>query len=335
MFFCIATPVFCGQLGSFIYTNSLNYPRADNIAVIANDTVIYVFGEWEWETDTPLPVERAIILPNGSLSAWTIESERYSGVRDSAVGAYAYGYLYVIGGEDATNGDSTTAERAQVNPDGTLGVWSTISILPSGFVGSTLVQTSTFLYVIGGGYSGSSYVYRIQTNPDGTFGSWILCTAQLNIGRDAQESYLINTTLYVMDGYFVSGGTKTVEKATVFPDGELSAFTTIGNTVTYHEGGGIAYDGQYLYIIDGYEGGPPTYQCEKVQVYPDGSLGTWEPATAQQLNNSEGAGGFVQTTTAFYSVGGYNGGAIATVEYAPIIFPLPTGIKKREWEIFN
>ncbi len=333
IFLLLVIRSFSQTIGNWTVINYLNVARSDNAAVIAQDTLIYTFGGTAY-TNTPYPVERAIVQSDGRLSSWSLESSQMLSARDSGVGASANGYIYAIGGEDEY-ANLTTVERAKINPDGTLSEWTVISVYTAVFYASTLVQTSTFLYVIGGTYTGDPYVYRASLNTDGSLGTWTLLSSELNIGRQSHMSILINTTLYVLDGFYISGGTKSVEKATVSPDGELSAFTIIGNTVTYHEGGQCVYDGQYLYVIDGYLGGPPTYTCEKAQVFSDGSLGTWQPATAQQLNEDQSYFALVQTTTAAYVIGGYNGADLASVEYAPIIYPLPTGIEKKLWEIFD
>ncbi len=341
VFFCTATPVFCGQLSPWNYTNSLNYPRDGNRAVIVNDTVIYTFGEDEFSNDTPLPVERATILPNGSLSPWTVESERYSDVRDDAVGAYANGFLYVIGGINYDYGFVTTIQRATVNLNGTLGTWTTIGSIPTGeFTESSLIQYNQYIYVIAGYQEAANplpYIYRTTTNPDGTLGSWILCTSQLATGRYDQASILINTTLYVMCGFNGSGIVKSVERACLYPDGELSAFSTLNSTETEHGDNTVVYDGQYINYIDEANGviaNDPNYYSERAQVYPDGSLGSWEYVPSQRFNVPRGDPGFVTTSFAAYAIGGVDedGIDLASVEFALLI---PTGIVKREWEIFD
>ena len=143
---------FAGQLGNWNYTNSLNVARSGNVAVLAQNTIIFTFGGYAYST-TPYPVERATIKPNGSLSSWVIDSSPMQSARNTGLGFSANGYIYAISGDNGI-GFSTTVERAQVNSNGTLGSWTTIGILPRGFFQSSLVQSSTFIYIIGG-WSGS------------------------------------------------------------------------------------------------------------------------------------------------------------------------------------
>lgn len=118
------TSCFGGQLGNWNYTSSLNVVRFYNVAVLSRSTIVYTFGGYPY-TDTPYPVESATIQPDGSLSTWIEESSQMVEARGNAVGFSTDSYIYAIGGINASD-ILTTIERAPINPDGTLGQWTTI-----------------------------------------------------------------------------------------------------------------------------------------------------------------------------------------------------------------
>lgn len=321
---CISVNCFEGgyTLGNWSYTSSLNVARSNNSAA-TNGQYVWTIGGYSYNS-TPYPIEYAQILPDGSLSSWSEESTNTHDLRDLGLTMYANGFLYAIGGGGNVS-DSTTVERAQINPDGTLSTWTTISILPAAFAEASLVQTTSYIYIIGGYYTGSD-VYRTGINHDGSLGTWTLLSSKLVMGRRNLMSLLVNTTIYVIGGDIIP-----VERATIFPNGELSTFTTISNTVAAHEAGGLFYDGQYLNVVGGYFGGDLNYRSERAQVNPDGSLGSWQPASYLEMERD--FFGYTQTTSACYVIGASEGGDSNSVEYAPILNT--TDIKKSEWEIFD
>ncbi len=143
-------------------------------------------------------------------------------------------------------------------------------------------------------------------------------------GRDNLSAIIVNTTLYVVGGEDGAGfPLYSVEKATIFPDGQLSAFTTVNADLDAPDGGGLYYDGTYLNAVGGGDS-----VTERALINPDGSLGNWELTSGLQM--WDGGFGVVQNSSAAYVIGGYPGGN--AVEYAPLV---PTGIEKREWEIFE
>lgn len=332
-----STSGFAGQLGPWNYTSSLNVARSANVAVLARDTIIYTFGDWPY-SDTPLPVERTTIRSDGTLSPWVEESSQMVEARGDAVGFATDSYIYAIGGINATD-FLTTVERAPINSDGTLGVWTTIGATTT-IVGDegALIQYNQFIYVIGGyGYDNDvGYlaavpdIYQTTINPDGSLGTWTLLSSKLVTGRVDFSAILIDTTIYVVGGYNERGNyASSIERAFVYEDGTLSAFTDISAAAAAHVDEGLFYDGTYLNVIGGYFFGDSNYREERAIVNADWSLGTWQPASYLL---SEGGAPFVQTTTDAYMIAITAGGDSNSVEYAPLI---PTGIEKKDWEIFE
>src|SRR5208337_2703823 len=108
---------YTGQLGDWNYTNSLDVGRFGNVAVLSRNTIVYTFGGYPY-SDTPYPVESAIIQSDGTLSPWNIESTQMVEGRGFAVGFATDFYIYAIGGINSTD-ILTTIERAPINSNGT------------------------------------------------------------------------------------------------------------------------------------------------------------------------------------------------------------------------
>jgi hypothetical protein len=339
LFTLLVISAYAGEMGPWNYTSSLNVARSSNVAVLSRSTIIYTFGGYAY-TNTPYPVESATIQPDGTLSPWVEESTQMVEARQGAVGFATDSYIYAIGGE-SESAISTTMERAPINTNGTLGAWTIIGSIPTVFANAGTIQYSTCFYIIGGYvyntsvdyYTGSPYIYRTTVNPDGSLGTWTLLSSELVPGRNGLMAILIDTTIYVVGGTTAPGGllTQSLEKCTMYPDGELGAFVTISSTTAYHVQGGLFYDGTYLNVIGGYLAGIPTYSSERAVINADGSLGIWEPAPALEMERD--FFGYIQTSTDCYVIGATQSGDSNSVEYAPILNT--TGIKKSEWEIFN
>jgi Kelch motif len=133
-------------LGPWQTTSSLNVPRAA-LKVVAVDNNIYALGG-----DGPLSstgeeytVERAVINPDGTLSAWQYVSSMTAG-RVAHATVAASGFLFAIGGANLPS-----VEQAAVL-GGSLGTWRTTSPLITSRNTHAAVSgpDGTHLYVIGG-----------------------------------------------------------------------------------------------------------------------------------------------------------------------------------------
>ena len=324
--------VTAGQLGNWTTLNYLNVSRMSNISVLAYDTIIFTLGGFTYTT-TPYPVEKTIIYPDGTLSSWVIDSQTMKKARCAPVGFYYNGYVYTFGGDAGPNmGVTSTAERAKGNSDGTLGQWEYINPLPKWLFEASLILSPPYVYIIGGWNVSTEYsteVFRSKIQPDGSLSNWTLSTSNLLVGRRRLSSILIDSTIYVTGGYCDStSDTRNIECANIYPDGELGPFSIKGQTKPYHSHPAMFYDGKYLNIIGGWNGGGYfNYRGERVLVNADGSLG--EPELASPLANEKGGFGYVQA-----SMGGYViGGNISDVQYVP--FLAPTEIDKKYWEVMK
>jgi N-acetylneuraminic acid mutarotase len=203
-----------GTIGSWNRATSLPSSRALHTSVVYNG-YLYVIGGYTSSTTYSTEVYYAPLNPNGTLGSWSSTTSLPSG-RYSHTSVVYNGYLYVIGGRTSSTYYSTEVYYAPLNPNGTLGSWSSTTSLPSGRYSHTSVVYNGYLYVIGGRTSSTTYsteVYYAPLNPNGTLGSWS-STTSLPSGRYSHTSVVYNGYLYVIGG---DTSSTTVPKSTTLP----------------------------------------------------------------------------------------------------------------------
>lgn len=167
-----------GSLGAFVQGTDLGLGRFHH-AMIAVGTTLYVTGGLAGAgTDNTALVERATVMPDGTLSAWEAltplpDKRSHHGL------AVAKDALYVTGGlkgDPANNPvDYKDVLRAPLNADGTLGAWSVVSDLPVSLGTHASFVHLDFLYVaagVEGNATNTPAVRRARVNDDGSLGAW-------------------------------------------------------------------------------------------------------------------------------------------------------------------
>ena len=86
---------------------------------------------------------------DGSNGVWQTTTPLPAAVHSAGAVVFR-GYMYVTGGADGQNAPTSTALRAAVNADGTLGAWQPIAALPGGAAYQSLINFGPYLYAIGG-----------------------------------------------------------------------------------------------------------------------------------------------------------------------------------------
>lgn len=172
-----------------------------------------------WQTTTPLP------SPLHSASAVVFR-----------------GYVYLTGGADAQNAPKSSAMRAAVNPDGTLGAWQPITALPGVAAYQSLVNFGPYLFAVAGD---ASVVSPVQATTS---------------GGEMSSTYLARVNL------------RTGDLATTWtPLSTMSKGRSKHNTVV---GGG------YLFTTSGvYAGSAGSSENTYSQINADGTVGSWNGAT--------------------------------------------------------
>lgn len=179
-------------------------------------------------------VERAELLADGSLGPFQVVPGVTLNTARQAHTSHVIGnYLYVIGGGTAFLSVANTVERAQINPDDTLG---TFAVVPGvSLVENRFTHTShligQYLYVVGGNSGGGGAIKsteRATVNGDGSIGTFATVPgAGLVTPRYDHSSQVVGNALYVIGGWSESGLKNSVEQAPVNTDGSIGAFATV------------------------------------------------------------------------------------------------------------
>ncbi len=192
------------------------------------------------------------------------------------------------------------------------------NLLPAARNGAGTLIANGYMYIIGGGSSGSNTIYYSKLNTDGSPNAFSTNTNTLPANRKYAASSVSNGYLYVIGGS--TDGTNANAQTTTYyaklnQDGSIGAFnaTSALSTAT-HQGGSIAVNG-YIYFI----GGANTSGTAQSTVYyakqnSDGSLGSWTTTnsiTAKLGPAVTNASGYL------YVLGGGASGS-NTVQYARI-----------------
>ena len=199
-----------GSVGTWrTSSNALPGLRNNATSVVANGYV-YVMGGFDGSVRTDT-VYYAKLNADGSIGAWSTAVNALPAVRGTASSVVANGYVYVIGGRDASVNQSTVY-YAKLNADGSVGAWSTaVNALPATRSDTTSVVANGYVYVMGG-TNGSAYstVYYAKLNADGSVGAW-------SSGANSLPATRFGATSVVTNGYaYVIGGVNAGNNSTVY-----------------------------------------------------------------------------------------------------------------------
>jgi hypothetical protein len=312
-----------GTLGTFVSHGTLPY-ALDRSAAFQVGNKLYLLGG-----STPTGVTNKILVATisetGELGAFTELSGRTLATARCGHFATRIGnYLYVIGGlSHDENTAMTSVERAHITPEGDLEAFAPVpgSALntPRGLF--TGLNTGTHVYAIGGKVGFLDSVERAKIQVDGTLGPFVTDPITLHTGRMSAAGVWIGTTFYVIGGEGpFSGPTqlKTIERATLKPDGTLGAFTMDSRMLSRPRNRmGVAALANVLYFFGGFDNGFLS-QIDSAAIQPDDTLGSFSFASGTQLVTGLENGITFMTSSAVYYIGGYNYSLLNTIQRAPI-----------------
>ena len=256
---------------------------------------------------------------DGNISAFSTNSNALPDIRAYHSSVTANGYVYVIGGWNNSDTQSTVY-YAKLNSDGSTGAWSTnANALPAIRGEHTSVAANGYVYVLGG-YSDSyqSTVYYAKLNSDGSTGAWSTNANALPDIRGGHSSIVANGYVYVIGGSGTSGNSSTVYYAKLNSDGSTGAWSTNANALpdVNSEHTSIVANG-YVYIIGGF--GASDYQSTVyyARLNSDGSTSSWS-TNSNALPAIRGDHTSVVANGYVYVIGGYTGSYQSTVYYASL-----------------
>ena len=301
-------------------SQSLPAARYGGATVTANGYVYYIGGN-NTSNVAQTTVYSAKLNSDGTVGTWsTLTSTPLPSARMRATATVVNGYVYVLGGLDASSTATQTVYSAKLFADGTIGNWSTTNQMPTVRRGGSTITANGYIYYVGGQDNAgtpNTNVYYAKANPDGTISGWTMSPTVIPQAR-------YNTAATTANGYmYILGGTNSsnVQQTTVYyaklnGDGTIGSWTTASNPLpaARAESSAVVMNG-YVYML----GGADTLSYVSTALYArlnaDGSIGTWSTAANGMAANRASAGGFVSNGY-MYMVGGYNGSTgVATVTH--------------------
>ena len=267
-----------GACSGWCTSSSYGLPSArSNFSLVAYSGYLYAFGGIDSagaRTNTTYIAKlgangepRLWHPTNADPSSWVYwyQDANLSSTRsDMAMAAYN-NRMYLVGGRTGTTGYASTTEIADINPNGTLGTWSTSTALPANLYGHSVKIYNDRIYVIGGANSitGSplTSVLYSKINSNGTLNSWVTASNAMPTGR-------INTGgdfATIWGGYlYISGGCTTTnasgyctstqsntQVASINADGSIDIWSTMAGVTDARTGANIVAWRDKIYEIGG------------------------------------------------------------------------------------
>ncbi|MBI5456890.1 hypothetical protein HY969_04075, partial [Candidatus Kaiserbacteria bacterium] len=312
-----------GSLGNWkTNDNALPAVLSNQSTVVANGYV-YLIGGITTAGSVQSTVYYAKLNSDGSVGAWSTNTNALPAVRAWHSSVVVNGYIYVFGGDNGSGVSQSTVYYAKLNSDGSVGAWSTnTNALPAISSRQSSVVANGYVYVIGGYNTGAatvtSTVSYAKLNSDGSVGAWTTdFTKALPVSRYSHSSVVANGYVYAIGG--VSSGTvqSTVYYAKLNSDGSVGAWTTNTNALTeartYHSS--VVANGN-VYVMGGQN---PGFVADQSTVYyaklnSDGSVGAWSTNTnalpdIRSYSSAAVANGYV------YMLGGKNSTTFKSTAY--------------------
>ncbi|MEO5627854.1 MAG: FG-GAP-like repeat-containing protein [Candidatus Saccharimonadales bacterium] len=304
--------------------NALPAGRAQSAVVTANGYVYSVAGASS--TMPQSAIYYAKLNADGSVGAWATNSYALGCTTPGCVSPVARlgstatvvnGFIYVIGGSDGTNAQ-TTAYVARLNPDGSTGAWTTVTSLPAARQNHASVNANGYIYVIGGEIGGTDQttVYYAKTNPDGTLGAWTTSANPLANAATNVSATIVNGYAFVVGGGAGSNYQNFVRYAKLNSDGTTAAWATTTALPLPTKSYGVTTMNGYIYIVGGVSGAGAKDITYYAKVSGTGTISSWQTSAAllpatRYYGSSFSSNGYV------YHLGGTaGGGGLTTVYYA-------------------
>ena len=302
-----------GTIGTWTATTSFPTGRSYHISVVYNG-YLYIIGGSQG-TGYLNDVQFAPINANGTVGTWTATSSFTTG-RFGHTSVVYNGYLYVIGGTDATS-RFNDVQFAPINANGTVGTWAATTSFTTGRSYHTSVVYNGYLYVICGYDATYTYLSDVQyaaINANGTVSSWTATTG-FPTTRALHASVVNNGNLYVIGGY--NGAyLNDVHYAAINANGTIGTWVATTSFPTARaDHASVVYNG-YLYITGGYSSSYLN-DVHYAPINAYGSVGSWTATTsfttARRAHTSLAYNGYL------YLIGGrWASGYLNDVRYAPI-----------------
>jgi hypothetical protein len=217
------------------------------------DAYLYAIGRVDSSGTTVNTVYYSKVALDGSNGTWQTTTALPAALHSASAVSFR-GYIYLAGGADAQNAPTSTAFRAAVNADGTLGPWQPVASLPNGVAFQGVVNFGPYLYAIGGdasavtpvqgttsgGEMSSVFLSRVNLRTGDLTAPWALATS-MNKARSKHSTVVGGAYLLATSGvYNGSAGSSENTYTQINADGTLGSWN--GATGTNTIGSLLGYD---------------------------------------------------------------------------------------------
>ena len=270
--------------------SALNTPRGF-FSAVRHKNFVYAVGGGQGRYGKTLldSIERAEIQPDGTLGTWTIERFKLNTKRRCTKVAVIGGYLYAFGGFGGTLLDSV--ERAEIQPDGTLGEWAVLtdSMNMARYI-HDVSKVHNRIYMIGGHDKvrgvGITDVEWSQEDEEGWLVPW-QPSEPLQTGRYGLATIQHGDHLYALGGLDGAAYLDSVEKAKISPDGSLSSWRYTTPLASRREGMNVAVVNGTLYVMGGTNLTGYQRSIEYASFNAQGDIGYWATAAEAAVKKRE------------------------------------------------
>ena len=286
----------------------LSMERTGHAAVMIQDR-LYLIGGTNKELYISR-VEYSHIAADGTPSDWQY-AEHGLNVGRSYHGVVQVGrHLYVVGGSSTNvKGLLDSIERAEVNPDGSIGPW----VLEKTKLNIArrcvhVAHINGYLYAVGG-FGGKllDTIERAKIKADGSLGEWELLSDTMQYARYVHAVKSVGDKLYVLGGHDKSAGVgiASVEWSQQDDDGMFEPWQTTSMMQKNRYGlEAVAHNG-YIYSMGGIDGQMHLTSIERGRLTEEGGITDWQYTTA--LPTARGSFASVVYRDATYILGGSAG----------------------------
>lgn len=285
-------------------TSSLPDNINENQVVVTKNRVYSIGGRNA--TGVVNTIYTAPINSDGTLGAWALYGTTPSSYsfRQAVV---VNNYLYLIGGYNDSIVATSETLYTTINPDGTLGSWSTAAPIPLPIARSKAFLTKGKIYIVGGNsLSGSciNAVYIANLNSSGFITSWSLGKP---FAKQIYRGSLAVTSRYVyMLGGLIDAGNNNINsvyRAYINSDGSISDWVLDANLPSGLSRSESVVVNNKVYLI----GGTDINNNQSSTVYinslnSDGTLGPWVTGTSFPTTISQHQ--LIVTSSKIYNIGG-------------------------------
>lgn len=257
-------------------------------------------------------------------SSWQEGANQMATGRQLAAGFSYNGYLYAVGGYNASSGTANTVEFAKINvSDGSWGAWSASNATITGRWGLSVPVSNSFAYVVGGCTAGAAptsctartttnQTFRIYNNGSGAPAGFTTSanTYSTDAGRAGASAAVLNGYLYIAGGCTGSGAycstaSSNVSYAPLDAYGNVGSWSSTTGALPAHRAWGkLVAAGGTLYYLGGQSDTASDYRSEVYYATPSsGNVSSWSTAS-NGLPNARASFGAAVWNNRLYVVGG-------------------------------